>query len=59
MDMPSNDVTVIWTVHVLLHLLELWFHIVRTDLQLELFPAGISMDLCLQANVLINEWVCT
>ncbi len=59
MDMPSNEVTVIWSLHVLLHLLVLWFHIVRTDLQLELSPGGLSMDVCLQANVLINEWVCT
>lgn len=58
-DMPSNDVTVIWSIHVLLHLLELGFHFVRTDLQLELSPAGVSIDVYLQANILINERVCT
>lgn len=45
MDMPSNDVRVIWSIHVLLHLMEQWFHIVRIDLQL--FPDGVSMDMCL------------
>lgn len=49
MDMPRNDGSVMWSIHVLLHLMERWFHIVRTDLQL--FPDGVCMDVCLYANI--------
>lgn len=49
MDMPRNDGSVMWSIHGLLHLMERWFHIVTTDLQL--FPDGVFLWMCVYKQI--------